>query len=118
MSYILTIILGLPVAALLGWYLLIPILASRLKGLRFASFHIWYLRGLEYRLCDDESSVIPTLRVETAGVFWGGWKEDGVKGLFVVKLEGVSLRVKRRPKREKPTPVETRQKVGALVYRR
>ena len=112
MSTIPTVILGLVILSLLGKFYILPLLFSHLSGLQINRLSFLSLRGLEYRIGDDAHSVIPTLRLERAAWAWGGWKEDGVKGLIVLRLEGVSFRVKKRPKKDKPKPVEPRPKVS------
>ncbi|ORX40254.1 golgi-body localization protein domain-domain-containing protein [Kockovaella imperatae] len=117
MVYLPTLILGFLVLSLLCRFYLFPLLFSQLSNFRLTSISPLSVKGLEYRLRDEKAAVIPTLRVERAAWTWGGWKEDGAKGLIVLKLEGVSLRVRHRsPKRDerKPPHPKTRKPPGLL----
>ena len=54
-------------------------------------------RGLEWRARAQKNTIVPTLRIEKAGWVWGGLKGEEV-GLFILKLDGVSFRVRRKAK--------------------
>ena len=101
MSYLPTIIIGLLVLSLLCRFYIFPLLFAQLSNFRLNSFSLLSFRGLEYRLEDEASSVIPLLRIERAAWAWGGVKQEGVKGLIVLRLEGLSFRVRKMEKKEK-----------------
>lgn len=87
------VILFLAFCYLVFRYFLFPLLLAQLTQFRVTSFSLFSTRGLEYRSKAERGNVVPTVRIERTGWVWGGLSSDEV-GLVVVKLEGVSLRVK------------------------
>ena len=94
MASIPTILVTFVTVSLLFRYFLFPLLFARLTQFRLSYFSIFSARGLEYRPRGQSGAVVPTLRVERLGWAWGGLCDDDV-GLLVIRVEGVSLRVKR-----------------------
>jgi hypothetical protein len=83
---------------------LAPLLFAQFTRIRVESFSVLTLRGLEYRDREAEDAVIPTLRVEKVGLGLGGWGKVEEAGLFVIKVEGLSFRVKRSGKEGSNVP--------------
>lgn len=75
---------------------ILPLLLRTFTQVRVSSFSLLSVRGLEWRTKHGKEDIIPVLRVERARWTWGGIKGD-VTGLFVLRIEGISWRIKKRP---------------------
>ncbi len=95
MAYLSTILISLITLSIILRYWGFPYLFQQLTQFRVSSFSLLSARGLEWRPSDQANAVVPTLRVERAGWAWGGLKGDEV-GLVILRLDGVSFRVKRK----------------------
>ncbi|CAD6591129.1 MAG: hypothetical protein TREMPRED_005996, partial [Tremellales sp. Tagirdzhanova-0007] len=93
MSVLPTLIITILTLSLALRYWAFPLLFRRLTQFRVSSFSLITVRGLEWRAAVQADSIVPTLRVERAGWAWGGLKGEEV-GLVILRLEGVSYRVK------------------------
>ncbi|KAK4684426.1 hypothetical protein P7C73_g5753, partial [Tremellales sp. Uapishka_1] len=82
--------------ALTTYHYGLPLLVKSLTGFRAASISPMHVRGLEWRSSGQKSNVVPTLRVETVGWMWGGWKGEET-GMWVIKVEGISYRISKPP---------------------
>jgi len=89
--------------SLLLRFYLIPLLVAQLTQFRVSAFSIFSARGLEYRSKGEQGSNVPTGRIEKAGWAWGGMSADDV-GLVVLKVDGVSIRLKKGPKGSEEKP--------------
>ncbi|KAL7425082.1 Protein SABRE [Cryptotrichosporon argae] len=96
---ILTLVLiGLAVVAS---YVILPTLADTLSDGRIRSTSISPLsaRGVEWRSKAHATSILPTLRLERIRLAWGGLR-DAETGVCVLRVDGVSLRVRGGDKTE------------------
>jgi hypothetical protein len=99
MSILPTVLISFLTLIVLLRFLIFPILFRALTNFRVSSFSPLSAYGLEWRSVAQATAVVPTLRVQRLRWAWGGLKGDEV-GLIVLRLEGVSFRVKKREKRE------------------
>lgn len=93
MSFLPTLLITCLTISILLRYWGFPLLFRRLTQLRVSSFSLLSARGLEWRSSSQPNAVVPTLRVERAGWTWGGLRGEEM-GLVILKLEGLSFRVK------------------------
>lgn len=75
---------------------ILPLLLRTFTQVRVSSFSFISITGLEWRNEHEQEDIIPTLRIERARWTWGGIKGD-VTGLVVLRIEGVSWRIKNNP---------------------
>lgn len=75
---------------------ILPLLLRTFTQVRVSSFSFVSITGLEWRTKHEQEDIIPTLRIERAGWTWGGIKGD-VTGLVVLRIEGISWRIKKNP---------------------
>jgi hypothetical protein len=73
-----------------------PLLARVLGNVRVNRLTPFSARNIEWRKEND--AVLPTLKVKNAGWSWGGM-EEAETGLFVLSIEGVTLRIKESDKK-------------------
>lgn len=101
--------------ALRFWIL--PLLLGTLTKFRVNALSPFSCTGIEWR--PSPNDVVPIFRLERARWQWGGCKSDST-GWLILRIDGVSFRVKAGNKDDAPTPrpakVSTGLCFGRILY--